>query len=120
MNMALMVVIAGLMAGPSAMDGDEYSFSEGSGQYYALRHSPPGKEAFEEVVGSAIAMNRAKRQARKGGYTLEIKGPFGGVREATEFIRREWDPEFGMPRKPSYGRATPVPPAAGAGGGDGR
>lgn len=120
MNMALVAVIAGLMAGPSAVDGDEYSFSEGTGRYYALRHSPPGKETFEEVVGSAIAMNRAKRQAKEGGYTLEVKGPFAGVREATEFIRQEWDPEFGKPRKPAYGRATPASHGGGRGGGDGR
>lgn len=102
MNPALFALIAALIAGPSAVDGDEYSFSEGSGQYCALRHSPPGKGSFEEVVGSSIAMQRAKRQAKEGGYALEIKGPFGGVREATEYIRREWNPEFGLPKRPRY------------------
>lgn len=112
MNLAILAAVAVSLVSPSAVAGDEYSFSEGAGRFYALRHRPADKEPHEEVVGSGIAMNRARRQAHKGGYELEIKGPFGGPREASSFIRSAWNPEFGKPRKPVY-IVTPQPsPAA--------
>ena len=53
-------------------------------------------------------MNRAKKQAREGGYTLDIKGPFGGNKETLTFIRKEWERGYGAPKKPMY-RGTPHP-----------
>ena len=111
MNGIILAAIVAFFVSPSAIDGDEYSFSEGSGQFYALRHTPPDREPYEEVVGSSLALHRARTQAREGGYTLQIKGPFGGVREASAFIRREWNRNFGRPKKPMYGIA-PATPAA--------
>jgi len=93
---------------PRGGNDQEYSFSEGTGSFYALCHHKPGPAPYVEVIGSSIAMNRAKTQAREGGYPLDVKGPFGGIKEATEFIRKEWDPRFGMPKKTVYS-GTPHP-----------
>ncbi|MEI6633250.1 MAG: hypothetical protein WCP22_05450 [Chlamydiota bacterium] len=93
---------------PGGGNDQQYSFSAGAGTFYALRHHKPGAAPYVEVIGSDIAMNRAKKQAREGGYTLDIKGPFGGHREALTFIREEWERCYGAPKKPMYG-GTPLP-----------
>jgi hypothetical protein len=102
------LVLAAPPIGGGIPESSDYSFSEGTGSFYALRHDKPGAAPYVEVIGSSIAMNRAKKQAREGGYPLDIKGPFGGIKEATDFIREEWDPRYGIPKKPGYG-GTPHP-----------
>lgn len=106
MNPSVCAVVVALLTIPSVLNGQLYSFSEGTGSFYALRHNKPGSAPYLEVIGSGIAINRAKRQAREGGYTLDVKGPFGGFKEATTFIRKEWDTSFGAPRKPTYGHPS--------------
>ena len=76
----------------------EFSMTPGSGSFYAVRHNKPGQKPEMEVIGSAIAMQRANNQARKGGYTLDIKGPFPGNRDALAFIRKHWDAHFAHPK----------------------
>jgi hypothetical protein len=108
MNPAIVAALVAILVAPSAIDGPEYSFTEGIGQFCALRHHKPGAAPYVEVIGSGIAMKRAKKQARDGGYTLDIKGPFSGYPEALAFIRKEWDPRYGKPKKPVY-TGTPHP-----------
>jgi hypothetical protein len=96
-----------LLVHPASGNEPEYSHSEGVGSFYALRHHRPGSAPYIEVIGSSISMNRAKKQARDGGYALDIKGPFGGHEKALTFIREEWERGYGAPRKAAYGVPTP-------------
>lgn len=92
-------LLLGVIFSARALPQGDYSITPGGGCFYALRHHAPGRAAKIEVVGSEAAVERAKNQARKGVYTLDIAGPFGWHTEATTFIRVNWDANFGRPKR---------------------
>lgn len=87
---------------------EKYSISPGMGAFYAIRHHRSADKPYIEIVGSEIALNRAKHQAQEGAYTLDIQGPFAGILEATAFVRSNWDPSYGKPRRKAYVVMTPL------------
>ena len=82
-----------------AAEEDDYSVTPGGGSFYALRHNLPGKKPYIEIVGSPIALRRAKNQARKGEYKLDVAGPFAWHTNAARYIQANWDRSFGRRRR---------------------
>lgn len=74
---------------------DDFSITPGGGSFFALRHNKPAGKPYIEIIGSPLAMDRAINQAEKGGYKLEVAGPFAWHTSAATFIRKKWDPRFG-------------------------
>ncbi|MDD5557765.1 MAG: hypothetical protein PHN82_11045 [bacterium] len=87
----------------SSAPGEGYSVTPGGGDFFAIRHHRPAG-MFIEIVGSEIALNRARNQAASGDYTIDIHGPFPGVHEATAYIQQKWDGSYGRPRRPGFAR----------------
>lgn len=83
-----------------AIDMDDISsITPGGGRFYAIRHTRSDGKPLIEIIGSPIALQRARNQAMRGGYELEIKGPFSWHTHAAKFVRQNWDPGFGGKRR---------------------